>query len=134
MKTIDEFAKQFTDEKISYIKIKDELFTPCENLPEEEIIYCSKRLGMMTRNKFRPSIALIDLIASKTARKAVVNDKSAWLFICKKNILKEGIIRKAVDEGLVIVVNKENEVLGYGKITGAGITNLLDRGDFLRRE
>ncbi len=94
----------------------------------------SERLGLQKRNAFKPSVILLDKIAPHTEKKAVVNEKAAWMFICGNNILKEGIVSNQQEAGYVLILNEREEVLGYGKITGAGITNELDRGDFLRRE
>jgi len=134
MKTLSSFVAYFTDEKIPFIEYKQTCYTPTDIPVQGEIEYMSERLGLQKRNSFTPSIALLDTIALHTHKKAVVNEKAAWLFTCGKNILKEGIVTNNEQEGYVIVLNERGEVLGYGKITGAGITNELDRGDFLRRE
>lgn len=134
MNTLKEFVAYFTDKKISYIKHKQTCYTPTTIPVEGNIQYMSQRLGIEKRNSFMPSLVLLDKLAGHTHKKAVVNEKAAWMFICQNNILKEGIVSCEQEKGYVIILNEQEEVLGYGKITGAGITNQLDRGDYLRRE
>ena len=134
MHTFESFVEYFTDMKIPFTQHKQTCYTPATPPTQGELEYMSVRLGIQKRNSFTPSIALLDRIAPHTKRKAIVNEKAAWMFICGNNILKEGIVENATQEGYVIITNEKGEVLGYGKNTGAGITNELDRGDFLRRE
>lgn len=134
MNDIDSFVEYFGGDPVDSMQYKDTYFSattiPTDAAP---LIYCSKRLGKKTRKKFSPSAALLWMLAD-SERSATVNDKAAWLFICGKNILKEGIVEVSHDDGYVLVKNERGEVLGYGKRTGAGITNEFDIGDFLRRE
>ena len=134
MNTLKEFVAYFTNEEIPYITHKQTCYTPTTIPAEGNLQYMSERLGVEKRNSFTPSFVLLDKIAPHTHKKAVVNEKSAWMFICQNNILKEGIVTCEQEKGHVLVTNERGEVLGYGKITGAGITNQLDRGDYLRRE
>ena len=135
MQAYHAFLEEFTDQPIAYQLRGQELFSPADDVDvDEPVLYQTRRLGRIDRKGFHPSIALLDVLGGVSARKAVVNDKTAWLFLCGRNVLKEGIVSCAASEGHVLVVNTRDEVLGYGKITGAGITNKLDRGDFLRRE
>lgn len=135
MRLYNQFVEEFTDQEIPFMQHKQELYAPGE-VPaiDETLVYTTTRYGRVDRKGFHPSIAFLDVLSEYTKRKAVVTEKAAWLFVCGRNILKEGIVDLAVDEGQVLVTNQRGEVLGYGKITGAGITNKLDRGDFLRRE
>lgn len=135
MQAFYDFVAEFTDEEVESQLIGQELYVPSEVLDvDAELVYTSQRLGRIDRKGFHPSITLLDLLNSLTERKIVVNDKTAWLFLCGRNVLKEGIVERGAEEGHVLVTNERGEVLGYGKITGAGVTNKLDRGDFLRRE
>lgn len=134
MNTLSSFVAYFTDAQIPHVEHKQTCYEPAEMPVEGDLQYMSVRLGIQKRNSFTPSIALLDRIAPHTKRKAIINEKAAWMFICGNNILKEGIVENNTQEGYVIIANEKGEVLGYGKNTGAGITNELDRGDFLRRE
>ncbi|MFH1071871.1 MAG: hypothetical protein V1743_00400 [Nanoarchaeota archaeon] len=90
------------------------------------------------RQEFKPSPALIEMIAEKSTRKAVINKNSEWLFLCGRDVFSTSVIASAVNDGLVLVQNEEDENLGYGKIIRKGnslwIKNLLDRGSYLRQE
>lgn len=135
MQAYHEFLSEFTQETVPYQRLGQELFMPGE-LPatEQKPIYTTQRLGRIDRKGFHPSIVLLDILAEHTDKKIVVDDKAAWLFLCGRNILKEAIVEQHAQEGHTLILNQKHEVLGYGKITGAGVTNKLDRGDFLRRE
>lgn len=129
------FTEQFTSEILDYKKVGTWAFsTPVQPVFDAPLLYASTRLGEFTNGGFRPSIPLLNWVGERTEKKAVINEKSSWLFICKNNVLKEGIISNPVTSGSVIVVNQRDEVLGWGNVTGAGITNKLDLGDYLRRE
>ncbi|MBI5398385.1 hypothetical protein HZB03_02875 [Candidatus Woesearchaeota archaeon] len=98
-------------------------------------------LGTRKKDRFKPSIALIDILSSKTDRHAVIDDHSAWLFLCGRDVFGKSISSCTVTRGPAIVLNKQQEVLGYGEIVwpitnkdNIAIKNKLDRGDFLRRE
>lgn len=87
---------------------------------------------------FNPSPALIDMIARHSDRKAFVNKKSEWLFLCNRDVLESGIVKSKADKGYVLVQNEKDENLGYGQIFRKGkskiIRNLVDKGEYLRME
>ena len=92
-------------------------------------------LGKLTEKSARPSLELLQMLAKTEAKKATVNSKGAWLFICKRPALKESILKvDAQPNELVLVINERKECLGYGLFTGPEIKNYFDIGDFLRRE
>ena len=71
----------------------------------------------------------------------MVDDKAEWLFLCGRDVFAKSVVKANVKSGRVIVCNKGKEVLGYGNIVGelgrkdkVFVKNLLDKGDFLRRE
>ncbi len=135
MQSFESFVQYFSQQSIPYVLFKETYLLPGELVSDHDsLLSFSLPLGEQRRNTFIPSFILLERLLAHTNRFAIVNERSAWLFLCKKNVLKEGIVEKGVDEGFVLVLNERREVLGYGKITGAGITNLRDRGDFLRRE
>ena len=103
-------------------------------------------LGAVKGASFFPSFLLLDMIAKTKANKLVVNKKAAWLFICGRDIFRRGILEgDNLKKGdYVLVMNEHNECLGFGKLVlslrGApdskqvAVKNILDVGDFLRRE
>jgi ribosome biogenesis protein Nip4 len=151
-KEIDQFTSQFTSEKIEDIMwISDECYRADKGLQDasNKIVRAfDKRpyaigtfLGKRGKRGFAPSIALIDIVAAKTDKTAMIDDHSAWLFLCGRDVFGKSVLSSNATRGLVIVINKKKEVLGYGEIVNplhmnetVVIKNKLDRGDFLRRE
>ncbi|MBW3015898.1 hypothetical protein KY330_05740 [Candidatus Woesearchaeota archaeon] len=148
MKEINRFIKQFTDKRIKDIhRIGSEYFLISEELlklkdkVKHELFAAGIFLGRLKAGRFYASPALIDLIAKYSDRKAVVDDKAEWLFLCKKDIFGKAIIRSNVESGVVLVQNRNNENLGYGKIVRklneknkVVIKNIVDKGEYLRME
>ncbi len=140
---IEDFIKKFTDKKVGEItEIRSRFF-----LADRELIELKNRirdepfafgtfLGEINENKFKPSIALLDNISMLSDKKVFVNAKAEWLFLCGRDVFRQGIVKNNVNEGLVLVQNEKDENLGYGEFSvgKVAIKNLLDRGDFLRRE
>lgn len=102
-------------------------------------------LGKTVEGKLSPGFELLRLLAGMKANKIVVDKKTEWLFICGRDIFKQGII-KIIGSGRkgehVLILNANQECLGYGRILcdmnngkrGLAVKNVLDVGDFLRRE
>ncbi|MDD9954172.1 MAG: hypothetical protein OXR66_07615 [Candidatus Woesearchaeota archaeon] len=93
------------------------------------------------KKTFKPSSALITLLA--TEKKVVLNEKATWLFLCGRDVFMGGVVAGEFPKNeLVFVVDERENVLGYGKIAKAFskkkshiyIQNLLDKGEYLRRE
>jgi ribosome biogenesis protein Nip4 len=88
----------------------------------------------------------LSMIADHKANKLVVDTKTAWLFICGRDIFKKGILRGGnLKKGdYTLILNQQDECLGFGKIIHnihdeldkkeVAVKNVLDIGDFLRRE
>jgi ribosome biogenesis protein Nip4 len=104
-------------------------------------IYLGKTVG----GKLFPGFELLRLLAEKKSNKIVVDKKTEWLFICGRDIFKQGIVNTACagQKGdHVLVLNDYGECLGFGRIVcdlskterGLAVKNILDIGDFLRRE
>jgi ribosome biogenesis protein Nip4 len=144
---IEKFISQFTDNKIEYEKTGREyylmppsvksLISEASRLPLSAGVY----LGMEDKKGFRPSLALLEMISRSSDRKVFVNSGAEWLFLCGRDLFGKGIKKANVEKGLVLVQNENDENLGYGRIVGKPneknrvvVKNLLDRGDFLRRE
>ncbi len=149
---MDKFISQFTDQKLIHVeKIGREYYQMLPELSElmhkintkihRQAYSAGLFLGEEKSKKFKPSIALLDLIGHASPRWVMVDDKAEWLFLCGRDILGQSVIKANVNSGLVLVVNSKKEVLGYGKITGSlqntqkmFVKNILDKGDYLRRE
>ncbi len=114
---------------------------------QKDFYYAGTYLGKAKKGKFFPSFNLLTMLARGDANKIVVDKKAAWLFICGRDIFRRGILtvrgsRRKGDH--MLVMNEFGECLGFGRIVccldGAAkkmevaVENVLDVGDFLRRE
>jgi len=154
MKLIDDFAGRFN----TTVSLDDSLIVRKQNrifllnrnlkrLVSERFFYAGTCLGKVKDGMFFPSFPLLLIIAKGGANKVVVDEKTEWLFICGRDVFKQGIVkimgsRRKGDYTLVL--NKHDECLGFGKIVfdidqeteghAIAVKNISDIGDFLRRE
>ena len=104
-------------------------------------------LGKAKEGKFFPSFNLLALLEREDANKVVVDAKAAWLYICGRDILTKSIVRTCGScrkNTNALVLNELGECLGFGRIVEnltdkaaveqIAVRNVLDLGDFLRRE
>jgi len=142
MTEVDNFTNKFTGERISnvvksgrnFFQVNDELLNLKTKIKKEPFAIGTYLGG---GKPFHPSIALLDWLDKRTVNHVIIDKKAAWLFLCGRDIFAESVIKQTINDGnLVLVKNEMNEVLGLGEMTGrqVSIRNLLDRGDFLRRE
>jgi ribosome biogenesis protein Nip4 len=114
-------------------------------LAQKEFYYAGLYLGKVKNGVFFPSFNLLSMLERVAANKTFVDAKTAWLFICGRDIFREGILRAHGSQrkgDLTLVMNEHGECLGFGNIisrmdeTGGkvAVRNVLDVGDFLRRE
>ena len=111
----------------------------------KDFFYAGIYLGKTVGGKLFPGFELLRLLAEKKASSIIVGKKTEWLFICGRDIFKQGIVNitGAGQKGdHVLVLNNHGECLGFGRIVcdlskterGLAVKNILDIGDFLRRE
>lgn len=146
---ITDFINKFTDKKFEEIKkIRRKYFIVSKKITSirEKIKLNPEAIGTFLgeekKGRFFPSLALLELLAKQSNRKVFIDKKSEWLFLCNRDVMGQSIIKVNMKSGLVLVQNEADENLGYGKIVGdinskddtIVIKNILDRGDFLRRE
>ena len=92
-------------------------------------------LGRFAEKTGKPSLDLLQMLSKTNAKKAWLNEQSAWLFICRRPALAGSITKNEAKTGeLVLVMTQQNECIGYGLFDGKNIKNYYDIGDFLRRE
>lgn len=110
-----------------------------------EWLFAGTYLGKIEGGRFHPSFPLLFMIAEQAQNRVVVDDKAAWLFVCGRDIFKEGILEVKGSRrkgAYTLVFNRYGECLGFGVIAkdlekardGVVVKNILDVGDFLRRE
>jgi ribosome biogenesis protein Nip4 len=152
MKPIKDFVRQF-DASISLdesliVKKENGYFLINEKLKKlitKDFFYVGTYLGKTKNGKFFPSFSLLMMIAERKANKIIVDKKTAWLFICGRDIFKQGIIKVMGSKkrgDYTLILNQHEECLGFGKIihnlngekSGLAVKNISDIGDFLRRE
>lgn len=94
-------------------------------------------LGESTPRGFAPSFALLDLCKGSRNR-VVVKDEVEWLFTCGRDVFLDKVVEQEGARGTFLVCNRRGQVLGLGSFAQKGknrfVRNVLDRGDFLRRE
>ena len=152
MKQIKDFASRFQTrislDKNLIVKRRDRYFLLNDSLKRlisKDFFYAGTYLGKIKRGKFFPSFSLLRMIAEEKANKVIVDKKTEWLFICGRDIFKQGIMKVMGSErkgDYTLILNQHGECLGFGKILchpdkakdGVVIENILDIGDFLRRE
>jgi ribosome biogenesis protein Nip4 len=102
-------------------------------------------LGKVKNGIFFPSFNLLKMLVDVAANKVILDSKASWLFICGRDVFRKGITRvqgtKRKGE-FTLVLNEFGECLGFGQIAAlldnaegkVVVRNILDVGDFLRRE
>ncbi len=152
MKVITLFASQF-GAKIALnpeFVIKKEqqyyLINPrVRKILHDDFLYAGLYLGEVKSGALHPSFNLLNMIVDSASNKVVLDRKSAWLFICGRDVFKKGISKicgSSKKGQYVLIQNEFGECLGFGKIienldilgNNLVIKNLFDIGDFLRRE
>jgi ribosome biogenesis protein Nip4 len=116
-------------------------------LVKGDFFYAGVFLGKAKEGKFFPSFNLLSLLAKEGANRIVLDRKSAWLYICGRDILASSITRvqgAGKKNTNTLVMNEFGECLGFGRIVGTlsgssaqggiAVRNVSDIGDFLRRE
>ena len=153
MKELKDFISQFNTE-ISFnekcvVKKRNRYYLLSRKLKEwipEGFFYAGTYLGAIKGSSFFPSFFLLSMISKRKANKIVIDKKTAWLFICGRDIFRGGILYgNTMKKGdYTLILNKFNECLGFGRImhklnedfqmNEVVLKNILDIGDFLRRE
>lgn len=154
MKPVENFISQFKasvilDESL-IVKKQNRYFLLNEDLKREirkDFFYAGAYLGKIKDAIFFPSFILLAMIGKEKANKIIVDEKTAWLFICGRDVFKRGILKVMGSKrkgDYTLIVNEHDECLGFGKIlrnmnkvkdeNKVIVKNISDIGDFLRRE
>ena len=151
MKPIEAFASQFGGKiafNYQFIVEKAQRFyllNPQLKRLSGNFYYAGLYLGKVKNGVFFPSFNLLNMLVGVAVNKVVVDQKAAWLFICGRDVFCEGLVKVMGSKqkgASTLVLNGFGECLGFGKIVylaeGAvgkvAVKNVLDLGDFLRRE
>ncbi len=147
-----EFIAQFTQQQLldehhiyqlrtEWFLVPPKLLALGKDLPRKPI-FVGAYLGRQQNDYLVPGIALLDLLAKSDAPVVEVNERTAWMFICGKDVLQPGIVKASpgIAAGRWVLVKCKNDVIGVGKVEGdlkdakSIVKNFFDVGDFLRRE
>jgi predicted ribosome-associated RNA-binding protein Tma20 len=153
MSEINDFVEQFATsiilDKNSIVRNRNRYYLLSKKLKKQipkGYFYAGEYLGAIKGASFFPSFFLLSRIAETKANRVVVDKRTAWLFICGRDIFRQGILEgNNLKKGdYTLVLNEYNECLGFGKIVinlrgvpdakKVAVKNILDLGDFLRRE
>ena len=153
MKAINDFVAQFNAsiplDETRIVRNRNRYYLLSKKLKQQApkgFFYAGAYLGAVKGASFFPSFLLLAMIAETKANKLVVDRKTAWLFICGRDIFKKGILKADnLKKGdITLILNEHNECLGFGKmmlklraeidLNKTAVKNILDIGDFLRRE
>jgi len=154
MKPINDFISRFEtsvnlNEKF-IVRKQNRFFLINETLRlqiQKDFFYVGTYLGKVKDGIFFPSFILLAMMAETKANKTMVDKKTAWLFICGRDVFKRGIIQMTGSKSkgdYTLVLNQNNECLGFGKIlrnineekdkSKVIVINISNLGDFLKRE
>ncbi|HII15364.1 MAG TPA: hypothetical protein HA362_03545 [Nanoarchaeota archaeon] len=143
------FAGKFTGKNPDYVKMGSKYFLAGPLLVAlskqlgHSIVSLGLFLGEEKAGKFMPSLALLEILSVASEEKVFVNGIGEIDFLYNKGLKSRHIVavKGSSKEGFMkLIQNEHDENLGYGKISRelgsdkAEIANLLDRGDFIRRE
>jgi ribosome biogenesis protein Nip4 len=145
---VSRFGTQITLDGNFIVKKQGRYFLLSENvkrLTSKGFYYAGTYLGKVKDGKFFPSFNLLNIVAQKKASRIDIEKKAEWLFICGRDVFEQGItkVTGSTKKGdYILVLNSYGECLGFGKILrnldrkrrGPAVENILDIGDFLRRE
>ena len=112
---------------------------------QSDFYYAGLYLGKVgSHGGFFPSFNLLSMLTDVAANKVVVNRKAAWLFICGRDVFGSGVVKAMGSKrrgDATLVLNEFFECLGFGTVGSlhgsegeVAVKNVLDVGDFLRRE
>jgi len=110
---------------------------------DKDLSYGGAFLGEDNRKGFKPSFIFLDMANEVTDKKVVIKHSFEFLFLCGRDIMGKSLVGDTeFDKTMLVLVNNEHgECLGMGEVVRrfeliekVVIKNLLDRGDFLRRE
>jgi ribosome biogenesis protein Nip4 len=153
MKEITDFVAQFDTniplDKNHVVRNRNRYYLLSKEMKHQvpkNFFYAGAYIGAVKGATFFPSFLLLTIIAETNANRLMVDKKTAWLFICGRDIFKKGIVKgdRLKKGDYTLILNEHNECLGFGKTTctlreeadknKVVVKNILDIGDFLRRE
>lgn len=135
MMDIKEYVDQFSNATVpkGHITEINNMFILTPAILKDDIFHSGKILGRKKGNKFIPSFPLLDHIGKQSDQKVIVDDKTAYLFTCGRDIFPKNVGQYPSGK-VFLVSNKHDEILGVVTPQKDILKNIIDRGIFLRRE
>lgn len=148
MREFNEFLKNINSSILmenEIIKINDKRFIINTELlnsikDRSRLVYIGTFIGR-TKKTWKPSTILLEHVSKEDeTNKIWVNDQTAWLFVCGRDIFIENVIKSSpqIISGLHYLVINNNDCLGVVRVDTINnmtiMKNIFDVGDFLRRE
>lgn len=144
---IEDFVRKFTAHSVGYEQVGNAYYLIPKELKEiksfTKPVMMGLYLGEDRKEKFLPSLALLAILAKTSEEKVCVKDIGEMDFVYGKDLRKRHIMKFEGETKvgfLKLVMNRNGECLGYGKIIGEKdsegviVKNVLDIGDYIRRE
>ncbi len=152
MKALESFASRFggrimIDARAVVVKSQRYylLNQAVRRIIQDDFFFAGLYLGKVKDGKFYPSFGFLDMLLDLAANKVILSRRAAWLFICGRDVFRKGVSKAMGSQrkgDFTLVLNEFGECLGFGVIAHGpdemefkvSVRNVLDVGDFLRRE
>ena len=126
IKPIMDFVSRFNasisfDENL-IVKKENRYFLINENLKKfitKDFFHAGIYIGKIKNGNFFPSFSLLKMIAEGKANKVIVDKKTEWLFICGRDIFKQGIMKVIGSKrkgDYTLILNEHGKFLGLVRI------------------
>lgn len=96
----------------------------------ENLVSLGTQIGKFSKGNFLLGLESY-LIMGISTKKSKLNEKGTSLFLYGRDVFIKNMINSP-KKGYVIVSNIRNEVIGLGKFDGKMLSNIIDRGSYLR--
>jgi 60S ribosome subunit biogenesis protein NIP7 len=96
----------------------------------EKLVSLGTQIGKFSKGNFLLGLESY-LIMGASTKKSKLNEKGASLFLYGRDVFIKNVANPP-KKGYVIVSNIRNEVIGFGKFDGKMLSNIIDRGSYLR--
>ncbi|MBN2880716.1 hypothetical protein JXM83_01565 [Candidatus Woesearchaeota archaeon] len=134
-KKLNDFIKDFNvDFELEVEEQNKFLVIPQTGINDKDVFFSGTSIAILDK-KLIPTTKLLEMIKEKTKSYVRLNEKGAWLFICGRDVLEQGVIQKGEFAKKILVLNEKNEILGVAESPRKDmLANYWNIGDYLKRE
>jgi ribosome biogenesis protein Nip4 len=130
---VDSFIRSFGVNVFSY-QLQDKFILLSDSVPFGEPYSYGESLGSVS-DKVVPSLSFLSKILALGAPTVILNPKVSFLFICGRDILKDGIVSMSESTSKRrIVLNDRKEIIGVCEKSPDCLKNYWNIGDYLKRD